>query len=488
MPKYASVDVKKKLVKKVRTFPKRPGVYLMKDSRGRVVYIGKASSLRDRVMSYLVPSADLGPKQTNMIQEVRDIEFLPAQNEVDALLAEARLIKDTHPKYNVRMTDDKTYPYLEIRLDLDFPRVEVTRKPHAKGTKLYGPFVNAAGLRAALIELQKIFKFCSCKRRISAGDPRVRFTRPCILHSIGRCTAPCAGRVDRRNYGKQITLLMRIHSGKQKQLIAHLKRRMKSLAEQKRYEEAAKVRDQLRAIESLAQRGRLEEHPQPEALSLEADPAAAIEELTKVLHAPRPIRTIEAVDIANLGPRDAVGALVQFIDGRPFKPGYRRYRIRTVRGQDDVAMIGEVVRRRFRRLRDEMSVLPDLVLVDGGLGQLHAAAEAIRKTRIRRPILAGLAKKQEEVYVLGLAEKEPLRLPRTSPALKLLQAVRDEAHRFAQHYHHLLRRKASLGEKAERVTRKRKKRPSAKRKPAPLLKATSAKAKKKVPKTRKKKR
>jgi excinuclease ABC subunit C len=267
-------------------------------------------------------------------------------------------------------------------------------------------------------------------------------------------------------YRKQITDLMRFLSGKQKQLTKDLERRMKLLAEQKLYEEAARTRDQLRAIEALGLRGKIEEHPQPEVLTLEWDPAEGLRQLAKVVKSPRPIRTIEAVDIANLGSREAVGALVQFIDGRPFKPAYRRFKIRTVRGQDDVAMIGEVVHRRFRRLRDEMGVLPDLVLIDGGLGQLRSAEAAIRKTGAQLPVLASLAKRAEEVYVLGVAEKEPLRLPRTSLALKVLQAARDEAHRFAQHYHHLLRRKASLGERAEKATRRTPARKRAKKKAA----------------------
>jgi excinuclease ABC subunit C len=210
------------------------------------------------------------------------------------------------------------------------------------------------------------------------------------------------------------------------------------------------VRDQLRAIESLGARGRIDENLQPEVFPPTFDPSEGLKALAERLGSPAPIRSIEGVDIANLGGHEAVGAIVSFLDGRPFKPGYRRFRIRTVEGQDDFAMIGEVVFRRFRRLAEELSVLPDLVLVDGGPGQLHAAARAVGEAGARMPLVVSLAKREEEVYVLGKAEQEPLRLARTDPALKILQAVRDEAHRFAQHYHHLLRRKAVFGEKAAR--------------------------------------
>ncbi len=449
------------LVEKVRSFPKSPGVYLMKDDRGRTIYVGKAADLRSRVLQYFQPSADLGPKKEQMVSEVTDLEFLPAESEVDALLTEARLIKDIHPRYNARLTDDKTFPYLELTTREDFPGVYFTRTPQPKGTKLYGPFTSAAGLRAALGELQRIFRFRTCKLDIRADDPNLRYNRPCILHAIKRCTAPCAGHIGKDAYRKDLRRLQRFLEGKRTHVIRDLTREMKALAKDLKYEEAAVVRDQLRAIESLAERGRLKEHLQPEVFAPTFDPSEGMTELSGLLNARAPIRSIEGVDIANLGSREAVGVIVPFIDGRPFKAGYRRFRIRTVEGQDDFAMIGEVVLRRFRRLKAELSVLPDLVLVDGGLGQLHAAAEAIARSGAEMPLVASLAKRDEEVYVLGQAESDPLRLPRTNAGLKVLQAVRDEAHRFAQHYHHLLRRKAVFGENgARQLRREEKRRPS----------------------------
>lgn len=438
------------LIARIRTFPRSPGVYLMKDDRGRVIYVGKAVSLRQRVAQYFQPSADLGAKKEQMVAEVADIEFLPAESEVDALLQEARLIKDTHPRYNARLTDDKTFPYLELTVREDFPGVYYTRTPAAKGTKLYGPFTNAAGLRSAIGELQRIFRFRTCTLDIREDDLNRRYFRPCILHSIKRCTAPCAGHISREDYRMGIARLRRFLEGRRTQVVRDLTREMKYLARQLKFEDAARVRDQLRAIEALGQRGELREHLQPEVFAPTFDPAEGMRALTEALQAPQPVRTIEGVDIANLGGSEAVGAIVTFVDGRPFKPGYRRFRIRDVQGPHDVGMIREVVFRRFRRLADELSVRPDLVLIDGGPGQLHAAAQAIAAAGGAVPHLVSLAKREEEVYVLGRAESEPLRLPRTHPGLKVLQAVRDEAHRFAQHYHHLLRRKAVFGEKTAR--------------------------------------
>jgi len=453
------------LIEKITDFPKQPGVYLMKDARGRVLYVGKAVDLRSRVGQYFQPSADLGPKKEQMVAEVADVEFLPAESEVDALLTEARLIKDIHPRYNVRLTDDKTFPYLEITTREAFPGVYFTRTPSAKGTKLYGPFQSAAGLRTAVGELQKIFRFRTCRLEIREDDPGRRYVRPCILYAIDRCTAPCAGHVDVETYRKDIARLRRFLEGKRARLIRELAREMKALSKDLRYEEAARVRDQLQAIEALGRRGRVADNLQPEVFAPTFDPAEGMQALADLLEAPEPIRAIEGVDIANLGPDEAVGGLVQFIDGRPLKAGYRRFRIKTVAGPNDVGMIREVVFRRFRRLRDELSVLPDLVLIDGGPAQLRAAAEAVEAAGADRPHLLSLAKREEEVYVLGRAEDEPLRLPRTSPALKILQAVRDEAHRFAQHYHHLLRRKALFGDEDQRdLDRRRKTGGKAKRK------------------------
>ena len=426
---------------KVRLFPQQPGVYLMKDATGRVIYVGKAKNLRARAGSYFLKAAAEDQRTARLVQEIRDIDFLEAESEVDALLMEARLIKDILPKFNRDLRDDKTFPYLEIHTHEDFPRVEITRKPSERGTKLYGPFTNLRGLRGALQVLQKIFRFRTCTLDIQEDDPRWRWFRPCLLASIRQCTAPCNLRISREEYRKDIHRLQQFLDGKRQSLLNELRQEMEVAAKQLHFEEAARLRDEIHLLETLDQRGELETHVQPEVFPI--DPRKGLAGLKKVLHLASPPRTIEGIDIAHTGGTETVASVVQFIDGLPFKPGYRRLRIRTVEGVDDVASIHEAVSRRFQHFH-ESEVVPDILLIDGGKGQLHAVLSALNSRQSRPSTILSLAKREELVFVAGI--DEPLRLSRHSYALRLLQYVRDEAHRFAQHYHRILRRKSTLGE------------------------------------------
>jgi excinuclease ABC subunit C len=427
---------------KVRSFPHRPGVYLMKDSAGRVIYVGKAKDLRSRAGSYFLKAAAEDARTARLVPEIHDIDFLEAESEVDALLMEARLIKDVQPKFNHDLKDDKTFPYLEIHTDEDFPRVEFTREPRPRGTRLYGPFASAAGLRGAIQVLQKVFRFRTCTLDIDENDPKWRWFRPCLLASIRQCTAPCNLRISKDEYRKDIRRLQQFLEGKKKSLLAEMRQEMAAAAEGLRYEEAARLRDEIHLLETLDERGELDTHVQPEVFPV--DPKKGLAGLQRVLRLESRPRVIEGVDIAHLAGRETVASLVQFIDGLPFKPGYKHFRIREVVGVDDPASIHEVVARRYHRLRAEGEVFPDILLVDGGKGQLNAALAAFAVLEIEPPTVISLAKRLEEVYVP--AREEPLRLGRHSYALRLLQYVRDEAHRFAQHYHHILRRKSTLGE------------------------------------------
>ena len=427
---------------KVKSFPHKPGVYLMKDAAGRVIYVGKAKDLRSRAGSYFLKAAAEEQRTARLVQEIRDIDYLEAESEVDALLMEARLVKDVQPQFNQDLKDDKTFPYLEIHTREEFPRVEFTREPRQRGTKLYGPFASASGLRGAIQVLQKIFRFRTCNLDIHEDDQRWRWFRPCLLASIHQCTAPCNLRISKEQYRKEIRRLQRFLEGEKKPLLAQMREEMEAAARELRFEEAAALRDQVRLLETLDQRGELDTHVQPEVFHI--DPKKGVAGLQKVLKLARPPRTIEGVDIAHLGGSETVAALVQFIDGMPFKPGYKRFRIQGVAGVDDFASIHEVVARRFQRLHDEGQVFPDVLLVDGGKGQLSAALAAFTALSIDPPQVISLAKREEEVF-LPHAE-ESLRLSRHSYALRLLQYVRDEAHRFAQHYHHILRRKSTLGD------------------------------------------
>ncbi len=422
---------------KVRKFPSGPGVYLMKDARGRVIYVGKAKNLRSRAGHYFTKLAAGDRRTADLIREIADIDYLEAETEVDALLLEARLVKDIQPRFNVDLKDDKTFPYLQITAREPYPRVEFTRSPKQRGVKLYGPFTSAKSLRGAIQVLQRIFKFRTCSLDIDPNDSKWRWYRPCILSSIGQCTAPCNLRVSVEDYRKQVRQLRLVLEGKKKKLIREMEEEMRQASAGMRFERAAKLRDDIQALQKLSMRGEADKDVQPEVFVM--NPKKGVAGLKKVLKLGKPPRVIEGIDIAHLGGTEAVASLVTFIDGLPFKPGYRRFRIKSVEGIDDYAAIREAVTRRYRRLSREEEVFPDIIMIDGGKGQLSAAAEALRALFIEPPCLISLAKQEEEIY--RLEEGEPQRLSRISAALRLLQYVRDEAHRFAQHYHHLLRQK-----------------------------------------------
>ena len=456
----------------IARFPKAPGVYLMKDADGVVLYVGKARDLRSRVSSYFQPAADLlntrGPEIAHMAALVQDIDFLDCETEVDALLTESRLIKDIQPQYNERLKDDKTFPYLEITTGDDFPAVRVTRKPRPKGSKLFGPFINVTGLRDALTALQKVFKFRTCDLAIDAGDEKRRFFRPCLLQAINQCTGPCADKISKEAYAADIRRLIRFLNSKRSVVIRQMQKEMEKAAAEHRFEDAAVLRDRIKAIQSLSLSGNVHEDVQPEVFFI--DPQVGIDKLQRLLGLPEPPRIIEGLDIATLHGEASVGSLVCFIDGKPYKSGYRRFKIKTVAGVDDYAMIREVIARRYRHAAISEELFPDVILIDGGLGQLHAALEAFERMyeaieieggdAARPPMVVSLAKREEMIYVQ--AREEPHKLARNNEALRLLQQIRDEAHRFGQHYHHILRRKKAFDEDVNQGRRPPKK-PSPKR-------------------------
>lgn len=425
---------------RVREFPQSPGVYLFKDSAGRVIYIGKATNLRSRAGSYFLKGAEEELRTATWVGEICDAECVECESEVDAVLMEARLIKDIQPKHNKELKDDKTFPYLMITTHEDFPRVEVTREPKDRGVRLFGPFANAGELRGAVQVLQRVFRFRTCSLDIEEKDDRWKWFRPCLLASIDQCTAPCNLKISKEEYRRDIKRLQMFLLGNRSRLLKQLDKEMNEASKELRFEDAARRRDEIKMLESLDKRGELDTHVQPEVFYV--DPKKGLTGLRKVLKLSETPRTIEGVDIAHLGGGETVASLVQFIDGLPFKPGYRRYKIRTVKGIDDFGSIHEVVSRRFKRMYDENYVFPDILLIDGGKGQLNAAHDAFRALQIEPPTLISLAKREEEIFIPG--KKEPLRLSRHSFALRLLQYVRDEAHRFAQHYHHILRRKNQI--------------------------------------------
>ena len=425
---------------KVRTFPTSPGVYLMKDARGRVIYVGKAVNLRNRASSYFTKQAAEDFRTANLVPEIKDIDFIPVDSEVDALLLEARLIKDIQPQFNKELKDDKTFPYLEIFIREEFPRVEFTRKPRSRGTKLYGPFTNAKKLRGAIAVLQQVFRFRNCSLDIKEAEDRWRWFRPCLLASINQCTAPCNLRISREDYRRDIRKLRLFLEGKKKRLFRELREEMTAAAAELKFERAARLRDQIKALENLNLRGDLKQHAQPEVFQV--DPRRGLLGLKKIFELPNLPRRIEGMDIAHLQGGETVASCVQFIDGLPFKHGYKRFKIRTVDGVDDFASMREVVSRHFRRLQQEGEAFPDILLIDGGKGQLGAAMAALSSIGVTAPFVCSLAKREEEIFLPG--DSEPRILSKHSFALRLLQYVRDESHRFAQSYHHLLRKKSTF--------------------------------------------
>ena len=434
----------KQLLDKARALPKTPGVYLMKDSAGVVIYVGKARVLPNRVSSYFIPSADLGPRKQQLLERVVDFDFIPCEDEWEALLTENRLIKDIHPRFNVSMTDDRTYPYLVITTRDDFPGVFITRNPNAaeyRGAKVYGPFTSVYALKESIQLLQHVFKFRTCQLDILASDDKRKFFRPCLLYPIKQCTAPCAAKISPEDYRSDIDRFTKFIESKRSVMLRQMREEMTKLSQELSYEKAAVLRDQIRALEKLDQRGKRRDNWQPEAETVHLDPRKASEALRKALSMEKPIRMIECIDIAHLMGGQTVGSKVCFIDGKPFRNEYRRYKITTATN-DDYTSIREVVSRRYRDAGAGNELYPDLIIIDGGLGQLHAALEALSALDVQPPMVVSLAKKEELLY--AQQRSEPIKLSRTHLGLRLCQAVRDEAHRFAQHYHHILRKKKML--------------------------------------------
>ncbi|MEN8127541.1 MAG: excinuclease ABC subunit UvrC [Planctomycetota bacterium] len=446
MAKKAAKHTLEGIWETIKEFPTAPGLYFMKDAEDKVLYIGKAKNLRSRVSSYFQPGANLaesrGPWIAEMSSKTVTVEYLQTESEVDAILQEARLIKDIHPPYNTDLKDAKTFPYLEITTRQEFPGVYITRNPQDSKSRLFGPFTNVKELRAVMHILQKIFRFRTCKLEIHAKDDKRRFFRPCILHSIKQCTGPCSDKVSKDNYKAQIKDLIKFLQSKRSTVLRGLKKQMESASADQDFEAAAMYRDRIRLIENLDKRGTVERNVQPEVFA--ADPTDALSKLQAILKTDQPIRIIEGFDIAHLSGSETVGSMVQFIDGRPFKNGYRRFKIKTVKGVDDYACLKEVVSRRYQRALAGQELWPDVVLIDGGIGQLHAAQEAFDEMKAPVPNLVSIAKKEEIVFIHG--QDTPLKLPANSAVRKLFQYVRDEAHRFAQHYHHILRSKRALGQ------------------------------------------
>ncbi len=533
---------------KIARAPAEPGVYLFKDKNGRVIYIGKARSLRDRLRAYLQPQES--PRIQALIQRIADLETVITRSEIEALLLEESLIKIKKPRYNVRLRDDKKYPYLKITTGEIFPRIFITRNIKPDGSLLFGPYTSARELRRALRAVKRIFKIRTCKRSLPEEKP----APPCLNYQLKRCLAPCQGKIQPEHYRQRVEDVIQFLSGRSENLITELENRMWQAAAKQDYEQAAILRDQLLALREVIrnqevvtkdriardfigiaqdnnnavavlfrvregkivareeyhltatsnaptaeilegllrsvythtadlpdeivlpapitetelfqrlfrerrqrrvtiiapQRGekkkllllaqRNAEKTLAESIPAEQHIPLANRELARLLNLPAPPRLIEGVDISNTQGTNAVGSVVVFKDDHPLKSHYRLFKIRTVSGPNDFAMIEEVLARRLRGLLEKNLPLPDLVLVDGGKGQLSAALRAYHQIDAEIPLL-GLAKRTDTLFYIDGRE---ISIPASSPALKLLKRIRDESHRFAITFHRKLRGKKML--------------------------------------------
>ena len=427
---------------KVRELPNRPGVYLMRDRLGRVIYVGKARSLRKRVGQYFQPSREMrwDPKTRALLDSIADFETFVVASEPEAVLLEGKLIKEYKPHYNVLFKDDKRFLLVKVNLSEDYPRFKFARLKKNDGARYFGPFAHAAAVRLAMQWARKKYGVLVQ----GTGTPTAKDLR----YSAYLVPVPLKD-LPREEYLRRVALACDFLDGRNQDALAELDRQMAAAAAGRHFEKAAEFRDVIVSLKEIARTAR--ERKFARDLPARIVPATEIAELQQVLALPAPPVHIEGFDIANISGTLTVASAVCFRDGNPHKAHYRHYRIT---GSDDFAAMAEVVGRRYARVRAESGALPDLVMVDGGAGQLGAALRALEEIGVHVPVI-GLAKQMEEIYRSGLPA--PLQLPANSPALHLIQRLRDEAHRFANAYHQKLRQRrikesvldeiAGLGEK-----------------------------------------
>ena len=570
------IEISDRVQSQIETVPRKPGVYLMRDVNGTVIYVGKAIDLRSRVRSYFQTSSQESAKVHAIVSEIADLEFIVTDSELEALILEANLIKQHRPRYNVRLKDDKRYPYVKITWRDPFPRVLVTRRMEEDGSRYFGPYTSSSAVHQTLDMLRKSFPYLTCNRTITGADERA-----CLYHDIKLCLGPCTGAATQEEYRAMIKGLARFLEGRSEEVVADLERRMRTAADKLDFERAAVLRDQLQAARHIVERQKIvssvgadqdvvafarEENDAcmqvffirggkllgreyfvlegaqdederevmaaflkqfyeeaayvpPEVLlperieealiieqwlkgkrgakvtlhvprrgqkrelvALAAENATetlaslraqwqadahkheqALAELEEALGLPRPPVRIECYDISTTQGTQIVGSMVVFVHAVPRKSNYRRFNVRGVEGQDDYASMREVLQRRFRRWQiaasDEMlgqrdikgwAMLPDLLIVDGGKGQLGVAVEVLEEfDLLARVPVAGLAKQREEIFLPG--RPRPVLLPRRSQGLFLVQRVRDEAHRFAITHHRKRRRRAGLASQLDSI-------------------------------------
>lgn len=429
------------LADRVKHLPEKSGVYLFKDEKGEIIYIGKANSLKNRVSSYFNRNYSHSPKVKQMIKRIADIEYILTASEMEALLLESRLVKKIKPYFNTQLKDDKSYPFIQITKDNHFPAIHLIRKSSKIAEKralYYGPFTDVETTRKAVHKLRNIFKIRNCSQQ------KFNFGKPCLDYQIELCSAPCAQKIEQDEYLKKVKECKLLLSGRHRVLLKNLRQEMKIAAQLTLYEKAAKIRDTINMIEKVISQEKTsrsylkkinnytQENTAKESLQ------KGLRELQDYLKLAVLPQTIEAYDISNIQGKMAVGSLVSFQSGLPNKKRYRHFKIKYELGINDYAMMKEVLERRFKNHRLKEEQLPDLILVDGGKGQLNIAALILRELEL--PLnLVSLAEREEQLFQYGI--KDPILLPRNSESFFLIQRIRDEAHRFALSYHTKLRSK-----------------------------------------------
>lgn len=418
--------------RKLGELPDKPGCYLFRDGRGTIIYVGKAISLRKRVQSYFREASVRrgSPKLRGLVGSVEDLDIVVLRNEAEALLTEGRLIKEYRPRYNVSFKDDKRFLMLRTDPADPFPVFRAVRIRRDDQATYFGPYASSPSARVALDFIEKRFGLRKCAPRV----PDAQTYRHCLNDIIRFCSAPCVGRVDEAAYRARFDEACAFLRGERPAILKDLRAAMEAASAAQQFEEAAALRDTwLRLQDAVRQRARVTVAPERHR----QDRLAGVGALQAALGLKRPPRVIEAFDISNTFGTYAVASMVCAVDGIPHPQRYRRFRIKTVAGIDDPAMIAEVVRRRYHRLQEEGGAMPDLVIVDGGSTQLRAARAVLAELGLAGLPSAGLAKRLEEIYWKD--GEPPILLPRGNTEIKLLQHLRDEAHRFALTYHRRLR-------------------------------------------------
>ncbi len=428
----------------LKNLPNKPGVYIFKDENNNVIYVGKAKSLKKRVSSYFAKRKSFAsPRLKKLVEQVKDICTIQTNTEAEALIIEAQLVKRYQPFFNVELKMGEKYPYVCVTVKEAYPRIIITRKKDRKDAISFGPFTKVRDLRNLLHLIENFFPIRNCSLKLSYDKPKNK--RPCIKYFVGKCLGPCAGMMSKEKYQEVVEKILLLLGNQTEDLISKLKKEMEEAAKTLNFERAAKLRDTITAI-SRVQKQRISF---PLEQNIPDETWEAINTLKENLNLKELPWRIEGIDISNINGKYAVGSVVVFQQGLANRNLYRRFRIKSTEGINDYKMIYEVVKRRYKRLLEEDLPLPDLILIDGGPGQLGYALKALIELGLQEQAVISLAKKEELIFMPY--RTDPIALPKDSPALKLLQKVRDEAHRFAISYHRRLRSKQTLTSQLQKI-------------------------------------